>query len=89
LFEQFSVPTIGTSDGDEPFVLDIENLGKIATRCLEPVALIVSAATFWTYISFLFHELKHIMDFPNQKVTKTLLTNCLGIGYSVGVVTAA
>jgi hypothetical protein len=76
LLEQFSIPTSSTGYRDEQFALGIENLGNIAT-------------IFWAPILFLLHACKHTMVLRNQKVIKTLLTNCLAIGYSVGVAVAA
>ncbi len=59
---QFSIPTLRTGDGYESLVLNIEDLGKIATRSLEAIALIVGATAFGTHILFLFHRGEHITE---------------------------
>lgn len=71
---QFGISALGAGDGHESLVLYIKDLGKIATRSLEAIALIVSATAFWTHILLLFHGCEHSTQWCGKKVGKTLLT---------------
>ena len=71
---QFGVSALGAGNGNETLVLHIKDLGKIATRSLEAIALIVSATAFGTHILFLFHRGEHSTQLGRKKVRKTLLT---------------
>ena len=76
-------------DGNKPLVLHIENLGKIASGSLKPVALIVGATAFWTYVLLFFHGHYSTIVSSQKKGIKTLLTKPKAFGYSARVVTAA
>ena len=89
LLEQFGISALFATDGYEPLVLHIENLGKIASGSLEAVAFILGATAFGTHILLFFHGLYSIMEQPQKKGVKTLLTKPKAIGYSARVVTAA
>lgn len=89
LLEQFGIPALFATDGNKPFVLHIENLGEIAPGSLEAVAFILGATAFGTHILLFFHGLYSIMEQPQKKGVKTLLTKPKAIGYSARVVTAA
>jgi len=89
LLEQFGIPALFATDGNKPFVLHIENLGKIASGSLETVALVVSTTAFGTYILLFFHGYYSSTELLQKKGIKTLLTKPKAFGYSARVVTAA
>jgi hypothetical protein len=67
LLVQFGIPALFAGDGNKPFVLHIENLGKIASGSLEAVAFIVGATAFGTHILLFFHGLYFTMKKPQIK----------------------
>lgn len=52
---QFREPALSAADGDEPLVLDVEDLRKVATSSLELVADVLAATAFLADILTLLH----------------------------------
>jgi hypothetical protein len=56
---QFRISATGTGDGDEPFVLYVEQFCEIPSGCLELVRFEVGASTFRTDILLFFHAIHY------------------------------
>ena len=52
----FGVLALGARNGGELLVLDIKQLGKCATRCLENICLEFSIVAFGTFPFFMSHN---------------------------------
>lgn len=53
---QFCITTAGTGNGNEFFILDVKDFGKISAGCLKLVAFKVGIAAFRADVLLLFHK---------------------------------